>query len=191
MGSVGERSLTHNFTESLKKSHAAEDHPVWRDIYKQAFPDFAGMVNHRSDGPHQRAGIDRSIILRNSKQLLIDEKARYRNEITGRVYDDILLEVWSDEQRRIPGWVCKPLLADYIAYAILPLGKCYLLPVIQMQAAWKKHGHEWMQQSREVRAKNNGWVTVSCPVEPKVLFPAIGACLRVCFDPVEALAWTA
>jgi hypothetical protein len=186
MGGVGERGMTHDFQESLAKSHAAEDHPVWEQIYRTAFPDFAAMVNHRSDGPHQRAGIDRSVILSNAKQLMIDEKARYKNAITGKVYDDILLEVWSDECRKIEGWVSKPLLADYIAYAILPLGKCYLLPVIQLQAAWQKHGAFWRSGSREIRAQNNGWITVSCAVEPAVLFKAIGACLRVVFNPVEA-----
>jgi hypothetical protein len=174
--------MSHQFKESLAKSHAAEDNPIWEQIYRRAFPDFEAMVNHRQDGPHQRAGIDRSVIMTNAKQILIDEKARYKNEITGKIYDDILLEVYSDEKRQTEGWVTKPLLADYIAYAILPLGKCYLLPVIQMQKAWKEHGKKWRKEYREVRAQNNGWVTLSCPVKPRVLFPAIGACLRIEFD---------
>ena len=37
------------------------------------------MVDHRDDGEHQRAGIDRSVILANSKQLLIDEKVRNKD----------------------------------------------------------------------------------------------------------------
>jgi hypothetical protein len=178
--------MTHNFRESLAKSHAAENSDIWERIYRSAFPDFAAMVNHRQDGPHQRAGVDRSITLTNSKQILIDEKARYRNALTGKVYTDILLEVWSDEQRAVPGWVCKPLLADYIAYAILPLGKCYMLPVVQLQSAWQKNSFLWLATLPEVRARNNGWVTVSVPVDPSVLFREIGACLRVSFEPVEA-----
>jgi hypothetical protein len=44
----------------------------------------AAMIDHRQDGEHQRAGIDRSIVLNNSKQILIDEKVR---EKTGQGLD--------------------------------------------------------------------------------------------------------
>ena len=177
--------MTHDFAESLARSHAAEDWPVWETIYRRAFPTFAAMVSHRQDGWHQRQGIDRSIILADSKQILIDEKARGRNARTGKVYDDIALEYWSDERRQVPGWVCKPLMADYIAYAILPLGQCYLLPVIQLQAAWSRHRDEWMGMYPVVRAENHGWTTLSLGVPVSTLFPAIGECLRVQFEPVE------
>lgn len=175
----------HNFTESLARSHNAADWPGWEGIYRKAFPDFAAMIDHRQDGLHQRQGIDRSIVLANSKQLLVDEKVRGRNARTGRVYEDIALEYWSDEARSIPGWVCKPLLADYIAYAILPLGRCYLLPVLQLQAAWKKHKDNWIGQYPRISAQNRGWTTISVGVPVRVLFPAIGSCLRVQFEPLE------
>ncbi|KKK49713.1 hypothetical protein LCGC14_3132300 [marine sediment metagenome] len=179
----------HNFSESLAKSHAAEDLPVWEEIYRQAFPTFAAMVSHRDDGWHQRAGVDRSVILQNSKRILIDEKARFRNKKTGIVYEDVALEYWSAEAEQSPGWVCKSLLADYIAYAIVPLGRGYLLPVIQMQEAWAKNGEEWKSEYKIIRAPNemNGyeWTTVSVGVPVDKLFKAIGACLRVEFVPLE------
>jgi hypothetical protein len=184
-GDPGEMKL-HNFADSLAQSHAAEDLPFWQEIYKQAFPNMAAMINHRQDGEHQRAGIDRSIILQNSKQLLIDEKVRGKNKITERVYTDIALEYWSDYERKIPGWVCKPLRADYIAYAIAPLGKCYLLPVLQLQKAWLKHGENWIEiYQPPIKAKNkyngNFWTTISVGVPVDILFKAIGEGLRISF----------
>lgn len=143
------------------------------------------MVNHRQNGEHQRAGIDRSVILENSKQILIDEKVRFRNPITKMVYTDIALEEWSDDARRTPGWAEKPLRADYIAYAIAPLGKCYLLPVIQLQSAWKQNKDKWKATRKPIRAQNSGWVTISWGIEVPVLFAAIGSCLRCSFNPVE------
>ena len=116
--------IVHNFHDSLAASHGATDLLIWEEIYRNAFDDFAGMVDHRCDGAHQRAGIDRSVVLENSKQLLIDEKVRFRP------YRDIALEVWSDEARGTPGWVQKPLLADYIAYAVAPLGGTLLIDEI-------------------------------------------------------------
>jgi hypothetical protein len=185
----------HVFSESLASSHRASDLPLWEELYRKAFPLFLAMHDHRQDGPHQRNGVDRSIILANSKQILVDEKTRGVNRKTQRVYDDIALEYWSDVDRKVPGWVCKPLMCDYIAYAIVPLGKGYLLPVVQLQIAWKAHGETWIKQYQE---KNNGrliaavnefngrrWTTVSVGVEVKDLFKAIGAALRIEFEKIE------
>lgn len=178
----------HNFSESLAASHAAEDLPLWVEVYRAAFPTMIDFLNHRKDGQHQRNGIDRSIILENGKQILIDEKVRGRNKKTGKVYPDIALEFMSDVARGQPGWVCKPLLADLIAYAIAPLGKCYLLPVVQLQQAWVKHGAIW-KKLRTIEAYNREgkrtWTTLSACVPVGVLFGAIGECLRLNFTPVE------
>ena len=181
----------HDFGESLRFSHSASDLPIWEEVYRQAFPSFAAMVDHRQDGEHQRAGIDRSVILENSKQILIDEKVRGRNRITGAVYDDIALEYLSVAEKGVPGWVCKPLRADYIAYAIVPLGKCYLLPVIQLQIAWYRCGDYWIERFKKIEAKNNGYTTVSVGVPVKDLFREIGGALRVTFQPLEEVRGTA
>lgn len=172
----------HDFNESLRRSHSASDLPIWLEIYRQAFPTLQAAIDHRQDGEHQRAGIDRSVILANSKQILIDEKVRWK------AYDDIALEYWSDRDRRIPGWVCKPLRADYICYAIAPIGRAYLLPVPQLQQAWAKHGDVWREIYPDCNARNRNYVTVSCPVPVAVLFKAIGECLRVTFTPQEDAA---
>jgi hypothetical protein len=179
--------MNHNFAESLAASHAASDLPFWDVVYRKAFPDMLTHLDHRQDGEHQRAGIDRSITLNNSKQILIDEKVRFRNKITGKVYEDIALEYLSDEARNVPGWVCKPLRADYIAYAIAPLGRCYLLPVSQLQSAWRKHGEYWKSAHFIIRAKNKTWTTISVAVPISELFPAIGQALRFTFDPLDGL----
>lgn len=174
----------HDFGRSLSESHKAEDLPLWEECYRKAFPNFQAMANHRSDGDHQRNGIDRSIILQNSKQILIDEKFRTK------AYSDIALEYLSDSERGVLGWVCKPLLCDYIAYAIGPLGKCYLLPVVQLQKAWSDNKDKWMNNFT-IRAENKcaktgrRWVTLSKAVSVKDLFSAMGNCLRVDFTPVE------
>lgn len=180
--------MPHNFAESLAQSHAADSLPLWEEMYRAAFPTMEAMINHRQNGWHQKAGIDRSVVLACSRQILIDEKVRGKNKKTGKVYDDILLEVWSDEERSEPGWVVKPLQAEYIAYAIAPLGKGYLLPVLQLQQAWARNGEQWTKR-RVCRAENfyrgNSWTTVSVPVPAKELFPAIGRCLRLQFKPCE------
>lgn len=177
--------MPHDFMTSLAQSHAASDLPLWEELYRGAFPTFAAMIDHREDGEHQRAGIDRSIILSNSKQILVDEKIRGRNRKTGRVYNDIALEYWSDEGRRIPGWACKPLRADYIAYAIAPLGVGYLLPVVQLQIAWQRNGRSWIGRYPRIVANNGRYDTISVGVPVRDVFMAVGAALRQRFTPAE------
>lgn len=188
----GTSAAPHDLQESLRASHAAEDYPLWEALYRNSFPGFRAMVNHREDGPHQRLGIDRSVILADSRQILIDEKIRGRNKKTNKVYDDIALEYWSDEARKTPGWVCKELHCDYIAYAIAPLGRAWLLPVIQLQRAWSQYSAIWIEKYKPViRAPNRDrrtgreWVTISVGVPPDAVMRAIGACLRFNFEPFE------
>jgi hypothetical protein len=172
----------HSFEESLRSSHRASDLPIWIEIYRQAFPDLVACVDHRQDGEHQRAGIDRSLTLANSKQVLIDEKVRWKS------YPDIALEYWSDRDRKIAGWVCKPLRADFICYAIAPIGQAYLLPVPQLQQAWVRHGDQWIADYTKINANNGRYVTVSVGVPVPILFKAIGECLRVQFMPIAEAA---
>ena len=173
---VGETNPAHDFSASLAKSHSASDLPIWEEVYRKAFPNFGTMQDCRQDGDHQRAGIDRVVIETNGVIHRIDEKARFKR------YNDILLEYWSDEARRVKGWVCKPLMADYIAYAILPSKIAYLLPVPQLQGAWIKHSEDWKKTHRCTRARNNGYVTVGVAVPVTTLFRAIGECLRIRFS---------
>lgn len=167
----------HNFDDSLQVSHDAADSPLWEEIYRKAFPDFLIMADHRNDGYWQRLGIDRSITLNSSKQILVDEKVRRKD------YGDILLEYMSSEEAQTPGWVCKPLLADYIAYCIIPARIVYMLPVIQLQMAWLANGEQWKYVYGKCEAKNNTrgitWTTLNCPVPVDVLFSAIGSMLRI------------
>lgn len=183
--------IVHNFKKSLKRSHMAASLPLWRECYHQAFyPDAhiedVPMHDHRQDGPHQRQGIDRSVILPNGQPIWIDEKVRWRNEITGIVYRDIALEEFSSIERKSPGWVVKSLFAHYIAYAIAPLGQCWLLPVLQLQQAWLRNSGIWKKAyPHPIRALNDGWVTLSWRIPPDVLMKAIGSCLRVTFKPID------
>jgi len=164
------------FNADLKFSHECEDNPCWREIYSKAFPTMQKMISHKQDGCHQRAGIDRSIILSNSKQITVDEKARrIRNP------GDIMLEYISNDRTGSDGWVVKSLLCDYIAYAFIPSGEAFLLPVIQLQTAWRKNSKKWLMEYGTRTAKNKGYNTLNCPVKTKPLFIAIGQGLRVNF----------
>lgn len=121
----------------------------------------------RKDGWAQRGGIDRVLTLSSGRTILIDEKTREK------VWPDILLERWSDQARKIPGWIQKPLACDFIAYAFVPNETCYLLPTLMLQRAWRLHGRQWSSQFGEVRAHNKTYITVSVPVPIPTLMESI------------------
>ncbi|MGA0200680.1 MAG: hypothetical protein ACO3NK_16475 [Prochlorotrichaceae cyanobacterium] len=180
----------HNFRESLQKSHDAADLPIWDELYKQFFPGFQESTDLRQDGLHQRQGIDRLVHFHNGvclRTVKIDEKARWFCMDKWKVKPfsfDIALEFYSDFERKIPGWVNKPLDADYIAYAVLPIGQAVLMPVPQIQKAWGIHSEGWLQRYFTAVAKNRGYTTHSVCVPLSVVFSSIGAGFRGEFTPI-------
>lgn len=163
----------HDFEESLAKSHAQADAPWWIEVYRKAFPDLEAAVCVRNDGWAQRGGVDRVLTLTSGKTLAVDEKVREE------VWPDILLEYWSDEKRRVRGWVAKDLACDFIAYAFVPSQTCYLLPFQTLRAAWRIHCHEWVSKHRRIEARNNGYVTVSVAVPTSTLMEALSDAMLI------------
>jgi hypothetical protein len=163
----------HSFEESLALSQSYAEAPWWLDVYRTAFPTLCSCVNVRKDGWAQRGGIDRVLTLECGRTVKIDEKVRTR------VWNDILLERWSDEARKTAGWIQKPLACEFIAYAFVPIATCYLLPTVTLQRAWRLHGRTWAQKYQEVRAQNRGYVTVSVPVPIGELFAALADAMKI------------
>lgn len=148
----------HEFASSLAMSNAHAEAGWWVELYRKAFPTMISAVSVRDDGWAQRGGIDRVITLACGRTYTIDEKVRAAD------WSDILLEQWSDEERRKPGWVQKPLACDFIAYAFAPSRRCYLLPVVLLQRAWRHNGRQWIERFGQRRARNVGYVSTSVPV---------------------------
>jgi hypothetical protein len=168
-----------NFRDDLAFSHSAEGLKIWNEIYDSAFPNYLSMNNQRENGQLQHAGIDRTIILNSGKAIYIDEKVRRVD------YGDILLEYVSNDQKNTKGWAEKPLFCDYIAYAILPSGRCFLLPVPQLQKAWKENKDNWLKAYGTKKADNHFYNTLNCPIPTDVLLHSIHSCFEICFKPLK------
>lgn len=177
----------HKFRQSLAASHSHSDAPWWEEIYREAFPTFAGMVNVRDPGSGQRDGIDRHIALTNGRTITVDEKVRETD------YPDFCLEYWSVKHKSNrsydePGWIAKDLRCDYIAYAFAPSGRCYLLPFPLLRRAWRYNHADWVARYFQVEADNGHYRTISVAVPIAVVLNAVtGACL-VRFTPQSEAA---
>lgn len=157
----------HHFGKSLALSNWYVDADWWMPMYQKAFPTLVSAVAIREDGWAQRGGIDRLLTLACGRTYTVDEKVRTAD------WPDVLLERWSDEARKAPGWVQKPLAADYIAYAFAPAGTCILMPVPALQRAWRQHGRQWIGLYGTRLAHNADYVSVGVPVPRGVLMQAI------------------
>lgn len=171
----GRRSpvVVHDFAASLAMSDSYADADWWLGIYRRAFPTLVSAVSVRADGWAQRGGIDRVLTLACGRTYTVDEKVRSRD------WPDILLERWSDEAKRIAGWIQKPLACDFIAYAFAPSHRCYLLPVAPLQRAWRQHGRAWARAYGQCRAQNASYVSTGVPVPIQTLMPAIAEAMLV------------
>lgn len=169
---MGQR--VHDFKERLKFSEEASHEGFWRAVYSKAFPTMISMQMCQGACQGQQLGIDRIIQLQSGKTLRVDEKKRESE------YADILLEYLSVDTTGAPGWIEKPLLIDYLAYAFMPTQRCYIFPWELLRRAWlhfKPNWHSWAKQRisgfQYVIADNGSYKTHSIAVPHAVLTKAI------------------
>lgn len=166
---MGQSGVTHSFTERLAWGERDSDEAFWTSVYKKAFP---GMVTHAlasGDVPTQRMGIDRLVLLSNGRTLYIDEKKRARE------YPDILLEYVSVDTTGAPGWMEKDLAIDYLAYAFMQSGRCYLFSWPLLRRTWFNYREKWLLQYPIIKAKNDGYNTLSVAIPTELLRRAVSA----------------
>lgn len=152
---------------ALSQSFIESGKDYWTYIYNSFFPTYVSQSIHDMDMDYQQKGIDRVIHLNNGKQIFIDEKVRYKD------FGDILLEESSSIEDRSPGWIEKPLWTDYIAYLVIPANKCFLLPFLSTQLAWRQNKEEWKKIYTPIKCNNQTYTSLSWGIPLNVLYIAI------------------
>lgn len=139
---------------------------IINEFYYDTFPDLV-LIRDVEDEKTQKKGIDKILWMDSGKKLFIDEKKRRKD------YGDILLEEYSNFDKKIPGWIDKPVHTDYIVYFIEPSGKIYLLPFILLKNAWLKNKDQWSTKYERKFAQNRGYRTSNIPIPTNILLSAI------------------
>ena len=163
----------HNFRERLEWSECQKDEPFWDVVYRKAFPNLVNHMPTPGDVASQRMGIDRIVFLANGRSIMIDEKKR------GKEYNDILLEYVSVDTTGATGaagWIEKDLAIDFLAYAFVPSGRCYLFPWPMLRQAWETNKARWKAAYRPVIARNRDYSTYSLPIPIPELQRSIARC---------------
>lgn len=158
MGESSVMSDCHNyFKECLAKSE--ENEPLIAAMVRSLIRDVKVDGKVIGDCLAQRQGVDRFILTGSNRDIRIDIKNRQGK------WEDFALEyehVYADGRRQ-PGWINKPLTADYIIYLFEPVKKGFLLPFDQLQQAWVDNQDRWLRDfvkkpARNPKNPNAAWV---------------------------------
>ena len=155
----------HKLDEELLYSLEPEESKYLDLVYKQIFPGLKD-IEFMETREEQRKGMDKKLYFENGATITFEEKKRRVD------YGDILLEIWSVWEERKLGWLYTSH-ADYISYFIPSSQKLYILPLLLLRKAWARNQKQWTDQYRELRAKNEGYTTLSRAIPTRVLLPAI------------------
>jgi len=158
--------MIHDFQTDLEYSLKASENTMFHRFYFRVFPHLLRVETVR-DELLQKQGVDKILHFEGHKTILIDEKKRRKD------YGDILLEEYSDYDRRKPGWLSKDKHTDYIVYAIMPSQKVYLLPFLILQLVWIKHYKDWKEKYNRVYSLNRTYRTSNLPIPTDVLLQAM------------------
>lgn len=154
-----------DFHRDLEYSLELNENNAFDNFYKQSFPALVRIENV-TDIELQKKGIDKILHLSNGKQLLVDEKKRRKD------YGDILLEEYTDFDKKKVGWLGRHKHTDYIVYAVFP-SKVYLLPFVLLQRAWLHNYHTWLDEYGRKFAQNKYYRTSNIPIPKDTLLLAI------------------
>jgi len=154
------------FKVDLEYSLEASENKMFDNFYFRVFP-LLKEIKIVKELDLQKQGIDKILIFKNGRKLLIDEKKRRS------IYNDILLEEYSNFEKKIVGWLGRNKVTDYLVYAIMPTKKVFLLPFVLLQKAWLHNYHQWFKTYGRVFARNNTYKTSNIPIPSEILLISI------------------
>lgn len=158
--------MIHDFHTDLEYSLESGENAIFNRFYFRIFPHLL-RVEKIMDENLQKQGIDKILHFEGGKTLSIDEKKRRKD------YGDILLEEYSDFDRKKVGWLGASKHTDYIVYAIMPTEKVYLFPFLLLQRVWIRHYRNWKEKYERKFAYNDGYRTSNLAIPTGVILAAL------------------
>jgi len=155
-----------DFVTDLAWSFEIADDQSLDAFYRKTFPHLE-RIEKVQDLALQRRGIDKILHMKSGKSYFVDEKKRRT------AYPDILIEEYSDFDRRRVGWIGKDKYTDYLVYAIMPTQTVYLFPFLLLQLAWLRNYSQWLARYGRKFAANKGYRTSNIAVPGGALIDAI------------------
>ena len=155
-----------DFNTDLEWSIDKTDDQEVDNVYFKAFPHLE-KITPVTDLVTQKRGIDKVLTFSNGQTIYIDEKRRRKD------YGDILLEEYSDFEKKKIGWLGREKYTDYIAYIIFPRKKVYLFPFLILQKTYRDNYFDWLLKYGRKLAPNKYYLTSTLPIPTEILLGAI------------------
>lgn len=152
-----------SFHDDLKFSEDDGNSRDWHYIYKHIFGHSykREAINQKSA---QLSGVDETVSFWHNKILTIKwierKTRRPRNNIK---YDDILLEIISNDNSNTPGWAVKTNKADYIFYFNRMVDICYMMHAPTLRN-FLLNNDCFVQNKRKIASKNESYQTINIAV---------------------------
>jgi len=155
-----------NFKEDLIYSLEENYNDTIDSFYYNKFPHLKNIIIVE-DLNLQKRGIDKILVLDSGKEIMVDEKKRRKD------YGDILLEEYSNFEKKKKGWLARDKYTDYITYIITESNTIYLLPFLILQIVWIKNYTKWLNKYGRKFAPNIGYKTSNIPIPTNILLDEI------------------
>ena len=155
-----------DFKTDLEYSLESGEDILFDNFYRRIFGNSLVRIEKAEDLERQFQGIDKILHFDSGKKILVDEKKRRKD------YGDILVEIYSNTEKKTPGWTFKPY-TDYFVYAIMPAGKIYLLPALLLKLWVKENWSHIQNYFQKIEAKNPGYITTSYAVPTDILLSGL------------------
>ena len=159
------------FSKDFAWSNSEAVRLFWQGIYKAAFGAL-DTIELVVDKQEQKKGVDVIVYLPDGQAIKVEEKIRRKN------WDDIVLEVWSDKKRKIPGWAVKEQEANILAYGFFQGKYAHLFERQKLRTVFIENGRTWAKEFGTITAHNQGYDTVSIPVPIRVLQETMGKSMK-------------
>lgn len=167
-----------NFKSDLAFSLNASDNEAADNIYYKLFPHLVRIENI-TDKKQQLQGIDKKLYFTDGNFITIDEK--YRRKF----YGDILLEEYSNFEKKKLGWLSREKHTDYISYIFLGENKLYFLPFLILQMAWINNHKKWLALYGRKLANNKYYQTSNIAIPVDILFKSMEEIMNIDLNKIK------
>lgn len=142
-----------NFKEDLEMTENEDLDNLMNNFYLSKVKNISKVkkVNYDKYPNLQKLGVDRVVLLKNGKKLLIEEKFRFN------VYNDIFIETHSSDNKL--GWIKKESRTDILVYYIIPLNTIYVFDFRKLKIKFNKWNTEWLLRYGYTRSKNKNYTS--------------------------------
>jgi len=140
---------------------------VLDNCYRRHFGNIRS-ISRPQDKERQIAGIDVILNFNDHREpIFIDEKIRRED------YGDILLEEYSNYEKKTKGWLEENLRTHFISYIWINEQKMLILPYQSLRLAYLSNKARWTGMFQRRFAQNNGYKTSNIPIATQELFDGI------------------